>query len=123
MQIQLPQVITTYQGRIPRRVFWGYTLAMEGIVLIADALCVLALIFANSDVLARLLFMAPFALSILLIVPQWRVMLKRCHDRNHSGAYIWLFALLPVLGPLWVLFECAFLKGTTGPNRFGPQPG
>jgi uncharacterized membrane protein YhaH (DUF805 family) len=30
--------------------------------------------------------------------------------------------LIPVLGTLWVLIECGFLRGTRGGNRFGPDP-
>jgi hypothetical protein len=28
---------------------------------------------------------------------------------------------LPVIGLLWVLIECGFLRGTEGPNRFGDE--
>jgi uncharacterized membrane protein YhaH (DUF805 family) len=33
-----------------------------------------------------------------------------------------LIALVPVIGGLWYLIECGFLKGTTGPNNYGPDP-
>ena len=31
-------------------------------------------------------------------------------------------ALVPVIGGLWYLIECGFLKGTIGPNNYGPDP-
>lgn len=47
--------------------------------------------------------------------------IKRCHDIGRSGARL-LLLLLPLLGPLWILFELSFRRGTTGENGFGPQP-
>jgi uncharacterized membrane protein YhaH (DUF805 family) len=46
---------------------------------------------------------------------------KRFHDRNKSGWWI-LINFVPVIGGLWYLIECGFLKGTTGPNQYGPDP-
>ena len=46
---------------------------------------------------------------------------KRWHDRNKSGRWV-LINLVPVVGWLWHLIECGFLRGTIGPNRFGQDP-
>ena len=46
---------------------------------------------------------------------------KRWHDRNKSAWWI-LIAFIPIIGALWFLIECGFLKGTVGPNRFGDDP-
>ena len=46
---------------------------------------------------------------------------KRWHDRDKSGWYN-LLVLVPFAGPIWFLTECGFLRGTVGPNRFGPDP-
>jgi uncharacterized membrane protein YhaH (DUF805 family) len=36
---------------------------------------------------------------------------------------IWYIPLLISLIPAsWILFQCLFLKGTTGPNKYGPDP-
>jgi len=29
---------------------------------------------------------------------------------------------LPVIGALWYLIECGFLRGTDGNNAYGPDP-
>ena len=47
--------------------------------------------------------------------------IKRFHDRNKSGVWI-LIIFVPLIGSLWYLIECGFLKGTTGPNNYGPDP-
>ena len=46
---------------------------------------------------------------------------KRWHDRGKSAWWI-LVAFVPVIGSLWYLIECGFLKGTTGPNAYGSDP-
>jgi uncharacterized membrane protein YhaH (DUF805 family) len=46
---------------------------------------------------------------------------KRWHDRGKSAWWI-LIGLVPVIGGLWALVECGFLKGTDGPNQFGADP-
>jgi uncharacterized membrane protein YhaH (DUF805 family) len=46
---------------------------------------------------------------------------KRWHDRDKSGWWA-LISLVPVIGFFWVLIECGFVRGTDGPNRFGPDP-
>jgi uncharacterized membrane protein YhaH (DUF805 family) len=49
------------------------------------------------------------------------VQIKRWHDLDKSGWWV-LVNLIPILGGLWSLIECGFLKGTNGQNRFGPDP-
>lgn len=45
---------------------------------------------------------------------------KRLHDRDESGWWSLVY-FIPVVC-LWVFIKCGFLKGTPGPNRFGPDP-
>jgi len=49
------------------------------------------------------------------------VSVKRLHDRAHS-AWALLWALLPILGVLWLLLQLALLPGTRGENQYGPDP-
>jgi len=49
------------------------------------------------------------------------LLVKRLHDRGNSVASL-LWLLLPVLGPLWLIFSLGFRKGTDGDNQFGPDP-
>ena len=58
-----------------------------------------------------------FLLSLISIIVQ----VKRWHDRDKSGWWV-LINFVPVVGPLWALVECGFLRGTLGDNRFGPDP-
>lgn len=63
-------------------------------------------------------------LAIVYIVELWiaiAVGAKRCHDRDKTG-WFQLIALIPLVGPIWLLVELGFLRGTIGDNRFGPDP-
>jgi uncharacterized membrane protein YhaH (DUF805 family) len=46
---------------------------------------------------------------------------KRYHDRNKSGWWL-LIQLVPLIGATWYFIEAGCLRGTAGPNRFGPDP-
>jgi len=58
--------------------------------------------------------------ALLVFIPSITVMVRRLHDVDRSG--LWLLALLvPFVGWLiLLLFMC--LDGTSGTNRFGPDP-
>jgi uncharacterized membrane protein YhaH (DUF805 family) len=47
--------------------------------------------------------------------------IKRFHDRDKSGWWI-LIQFVPLIGPFWYFIEAGCLRGTTGGNRFGPDP-
>lgn len=62
-------------------------------------------------------------LAILLIVPMvaWVICaIRRIHDLDMAGWWV-LIMLVPYLGGAAVLGMC-LVKGTVGPNRFGPDP-
>ncbi len=47
--------------------------------------------------------------------------IQRLHDRNHSGW--WLLAVLaPVLGAIWLVWQCACRRGLPQDNRWGADP-
>jgi uncharacterized membrane protein YhaH (DUF805 family) len=81
---------------------------------------------------------------IPMFISNFAVGIKRLHDRDKSGWWIVLFYFGPLVldaignsieGPasfllslagfaiaIWGLIELGFLKGTTGPNQYGPDP-
>jgi uncharacterized membrane protein YhaH (DUF805 family) len=59
-----------------------------------------------------------FILAIL--VPSIAVAFRRLHDTDRSAWWL-LIAFLPFIGGL-VLLVFYLLPGTTGPNKFGPDP-
>jgi uncharacterized membrane protein YhaH (DUF805 family) len=115
----------SFKGRLTRLKFWlGMTAAWAGYLAVLVVI-VFALDAGNvdegmvsEDSLAVLAFyggLAPFAWSMVALA------VKRWHDRGKSGWYVLVY-FVPLIGPLWVLIEPGFLRGTFGPNRFGPDP-
>ena len=107
------QLFLSPQGRLNRKPYWIGVLILLAIQLVGN------LLFANFDREAPSI--PALIVSLLLLYPSVVLGIKRCHDRDHPGWWL-LIVLIPLLGPLWLLVELGFLRGTPGPNRFGPDP-
>ncbi len=58
--------------------------------------------------------------SLAFLVPSISVSIRRLHDIDRSGWWL-LLVLVPIIGWLVLLiWECT--DGTSGTNRFGPDP-
>jgi uncharacterized membrane protein YhaH (DUF805 family) len=115
-----------FQGRANRAKFWLVALAI--FVVEAILFAVLGSNVAMSDdpqeALARMGPVTSIVLLLFGILVTWisiAVGIKRFHDRNKTGVWI-LIIFVPVIGGLWYLIECGFLRGTVGPNDYGPDP-
>jgi uncharacterized membrane protein YhaH (DUF805 family) len=115
-----------FQGRTNRAKFWLVALAI--FIVEAILFAMLGSNIAMSDdpqeALARMGPVTSIVLVLFGILVTWisiAVGIKRFHDRNKSGVWV-LIIFVPVIGSLWYLIECGFLKGTTGPNNYGPDP-
>jgi uncharacterized membrane protein YhaH (DUF805 family) len=111
-------LLFSFEGRINRLPYWGVVLLM----LVLGA----GFNFAVGDFgPGRPMTTGPAIIETLVFVLfLWvglAVQIKRWHDRDKSGWWA-LLNLVPVIGTLWILIECGFLRGTYGANRFGPDP-
>ena len=80
--------------------------------------------FSGTDTWNVVDFLWIIAFGIAQSVSQFSVNARRLHDRNNRGWWL-LLVFVPLLGwivGLLLLIECGFLKGTSGTNRFGPDP-
>lgn len=111
------------RGRIGRATWWGVTLASWIFTAILDALFIAILDVLPEESEVSLLIALVIALvgAVFILWVSTAAHIKRWHDRNKSGWMV-LILLIPVLGALWSLIELGFLRGTKGPNRFGPDP-
>lgn len=137
-------LLLSLRGRINRARFWIGTLILAAISAAATYL-ILAIVGVSEQ--AVLLSMA---VALLLAYPSYALMAKRFQDRGKPGllalvgivpAYtVNLLQTFRVIDPyaptplyhalnyavigigLWFLLELGFLKGTPGPNRYGPDP-
>jgi uncharacterized membrane protein YhaH (DUF805 family) len=111
-------LLLSIQGRIPRSTYWlKFFLPAVVLGIIAN---VLDSVLGTSSpegyggVISGLY-------GLVLIWPSIATGVKRLHDRDMSGWWM-LIQLIPVIGFLFWLIVIGILKGTTGPNRFGPDP-
>jgi uncharacterized membrane protein YhaH (DUF805 family) len=142
------QALTGFRGRLRRRDFWiGLILLLLVEIVLSSAFAgVMRPTGATQLELAALWL----ALAIL-VWGSAALIVKRLHDRDKSALWYPLFGLAPVLAYqlgvvfssnisnelsraqlgfwllglllwIWALVELGFMKGTQGPNRFGPDP-
>lgn len=112
-------LFTSIQGRINRQKFWIGAVILAVISIIAS---ILDAVFGLPR-LGGQYSSGPIGLvvSLILIYPSVALTAKRWHDRNKSAWWI-LINIIPVIGWIWSLVENGFLKGTSGPNNYGPDP-
>jgi uncharacterized membrane protein YhaH (DUF805 family) len=139
----MSQLLFSFQSRLNRKPYWMTILAITVIVLV---LIVLALVmFGERDFWAG---GALLAVLVIIYIPLIWIGLaigaKRLHDRDKSAWWLLLFYLAPsVLSAaanhagdvgliilhlasfaitVWAFVELGCLRGTVGPNRYGPDP-
>ncbi len=126
-----------FNGRIPRSSYWLGTLALSAYVLLVVGFAIFMGVELGPRSLLLLVLALPAVYCGLALV------VKRLHDRDKSGWWVLLFYFAPgflhriglhtgdigilfwLLGSaisVWALVEIGFLRGTPGPNRFGPDP-
>src|SRR5437016_12962566 len=97
-----------FEGRASRSEFWYWVLFgfLLGIVAnIIDAVIGIPLTTSIA--------------SLGLLLPNLAVGARRLHDLDRTG--LWLLLYLTIIGGILVIiWDC--MKGTDGPNRFGPDP-
>ncbi len=106
--------LLTTNGRIPRSTFWKFYIVVYGLLLLVGFLSESQSVPESITTILGLLMFPVLLMGII-------VQIKRWHDRDKSGWWV-LINFIPILGGLWSLIECGFLKGTEGQNRFGPDP-
>ena len=125
-------VFTSFDGRIGRQTWWLGLIALivlQWIVLFVFSLIVGGSMMGtmdpnNPDAMSQAMgaVSIPFIIIFLIFLwPSLALYTKRWHDRGKSGWWT-LILLIPLIGALWALIECGFLRGTEGPNQYGPDP-
>jgi uncharacterized membrane protein YhaH (DUF805 family) len=125
-------LFTSFDGRIGRQNWWLGIIALfvvEWIIMF-----VLSLLFGfsmmggmdpnNPEVMGQAMgiMSIPFFIILLLFLwPALAIYAKRWHDRGKSGWWS-LIGLVPIVGFFWILIELGMLKGSDGPNQYGPDP-
>ncbi|HEY1753662.1 MAG TPA: DUF805 domain-containing protein [Caulobacteraceae bacterium] len=134
------QLLFGFNGRIRRTNYWlgsiGASFALSAIFwilfMILGGAGVMAVHAAGGDGSSSagaaaaggtsiLVFVLIIAYAVALTWVGLALQIKRWHDRDKSG--VWVFInFIPFVGGIWTFIECGFMDGTLGPNRFGPSP-
>lgn len=116
-----------FGGRACRSEYWWFVLfnvlvaIVVGIVEVALGLGS-GMMMAGNGGMSAAFAGGPLSIIWMLIniIPGIAVGIRRLHDTDRSGWWL-LIGLVPLVGGIVLLvFFCS--KGTTGPNRFGPDP-
>ncbi len=104
-----------FSGRAQRSEFWWFYLLVF-VFLVVDAI---SDNFANASSSA-ILYLISLVIKLLLVLPTIAATVRRLHDTDKSG---WLYGIffIPIIGFFILMYLCA-VKGTPGPNQFGPDP-
>jgi uncharacterized membrane protein YhaH (DUF805 family) len=133
-------LLFSFEGRINRKKFW------LAVLIYVIFLVVLALLIAIPKVgwlLAGVGYVGMLVSSVFVAI-------KRLHDRNKPGWWVAVFYLIPMILSgasaylsfnageqtpmamlislislaisLWAFIELGCLRGTVGPNQYGPDP-
>ena len=98
----------TFSGRAARSEYWYWTLFTLLVAIVSGLI----------DGLFGLGFISTMT-SLALMLPSFAVAARRLHDIDRTAW--WLLIALSGVG-LIVLIVVDCIKGTTGANRFGPDP-
>jgi len=109
-------LLTSFEGRINRAKFWAFV-GVFFVISIVLALVDGVIGTRTSDGVGIL----GSIFALIAIYPAVAVYAKRWHDRGKSGWWT-LIILIPIVGAIWFLIEQGILRGTQGPNSFGPDP-
>jgi uncharacterized membrane protein YhaH (DUF805 family) len=95
-----------FEGRAQRSEFWWFALFVFVVSLVLQLVL--------GDIVSMI-----FSLAVLL--PSISVAVRRLHDVDRTGWW-YLLVLIPLIGALILIFAFFIHRGTTGANRFGPDP-
>lgn len=98
------QNITNFSGRARRSEYWWVVLVLS----------------IASTLLGNLLPDLEAIIRIVIGLSQIPLLVRRLHDTGKKWTYA-LFELIPLVGTLIVLIQCA-RDSDPGPNQFGPSP-
>ena len=98
-----------FEGRATRTEYWVFTLGNTAIQLVG-------MLVVNLSHLVALSFLL-LLWNLALILPNLAVLVRRLHDTNRSGWWVWI-GLIPLVGII-LLTIWTVLVSTPGPNRFG----
>ncbi|HSX59320.1 MAG TPA: DUF805 domain-containing protein [Tahibacter sp.] len=112
------QLLFSFDGRIGRGVYWGFTVAVIVLFCILGGVMFMTTDFSNPQGGTGLGGILVAVAGLAIIWPALAIHAKRWHDVDKSAWWI-LIGLVPAVGALIALVFNGFMPGSPGPNRFG----
>jgi uncharacterized membrane protein YhaH (DUF805 family) len=119
----MKQLFFSFQGRINRAQFWLASAligVLDGIVFGGTSVYSTAAQEPDTAVLIALMVLIVVIL-VATIYAAVCIGIKRFHDRGKPGVWV-LVQFVPMIGAFWYFIEAGCLRGTPGPNLYGPDP-
>ena len=115
-----------FEGRINRDRYWKYQLAIFLMIFVFEV-CVVVL--GGHGMLdprhpSAIKWIVIPGFLVVFVIAVWvhfAAGARRFQDRGKAGWWV-LIGFVPVIGFFWLWIECGFLRGTIGPNKYGPDP-
>jgi uncharacterized membrane protein YhaH (DUF805 family) len=112
-----------FQGRARRSEYWLFYLFQ--IIVYVILMVLIGVTGGFNDAEGAGMFGSVFGILYILfalglLVPNLAVTVRRLHDTDRSGWWIFI-SLVPFIGGIWLLV-LTVLDGTPGTNKFGPDP-
>ena len=98
-----------WNGRASRSEYWYFCLFFIGGIIVTSII----------DAVTGLMFAFTAAFYLLNLLPMLFVTVRRLHDVNKSGWWLFL-SLIPLAG--LILLYWLIIEGSKGENAFGPYP-
>ena len=129
MDIDWGNFLFSFNGRLNRAKYWLWVL-----IYVVVAIVVGVIVYAiDAPMITGIL---NFAVGIALLVSGLAIATKRLHDLGKSAWWLLVFYLVPgvLIGVgvglslaglaivIWAFIELGCLRGTVGPNQYGPDP-
>jgi uncharacterized membrane protein YhaH (DUF805 family) len=99
----------TFSGRAQRSALWYFVLFFVIVSIVTNFI----------DAALGTYGIVGLLVSLALLLPYLSVWIRRLHDLDRTGWWV-LIAFTGIGTILLIVWFC--MKGTTGPNRFGPDP-
>lgn len=110
-KLPISYLLFTIRGRIDRQTYWTASVFTWTVFYVLFNVLEFVFSYSATWIIYPFLFWALISTAV-----------KRLHDNNLVG--YWLFLILvPVLGPVSLIFLLGFKKGSRDKNRFGMAPG
>lgn len=118
--LTIRQILFSFNGRIPRRVYWLW-LTLSFIAFLVPFSLLTPFLDHGGDIGNIIAVIITIPLVIAFLWASLAIRVKRWHDHDKSGAWV-LIGAIPYLGSLITLIFLGCMRGTDGHNQYGSDP-